>query len=146
MKGAHVVSEWIGTGTDDDPQRPLVADIYPCYCEDVTGQFVKLADKSPDPNLAVFKVVENRSPKHDGRVDAIKADSRFCVLEEWDGILEKLLPVQTVSDESVEHFLSDRGVVKAVTDLVKGEHRVNRARKLFKDFGKRRVEPVPLGG
>ena len=136
MKGCYVISEWVGTGTDEDPQRPLVADVYPCSCTDVTGQYVRLDKGSPSPNIAVFKVVELRSPKHDGRIEAIKADPRFCVLEEWDGLLEKLIPVQTVSDKDVENFLSDRGVTKAVTDLVKGDRRVSRAKKLFKDFEK----------
>ncbi len=126
---------------DTGPQSPLASDWFPCYHEDVTGQHVRLDRGSPSPNLAVFLVVELRSPKHAGRVAGIKDDPRFCVLEEWevpaDGELQ--IAVQTVSDEDVGDFLQAKGVAKAVRDLVKGDHRVSRVRKLFKDFEKKPV-------
>ena len=146
MKGCYVISKWVGTGKDDDPQRPLVADEYPCSCEDVTGQYVRLDKGSPGPNLAVFKVVELRSPKHDGKVDAIKKDSRFLVLEEWevpvDGELQ--VAIKAVPDEDVKTYLVDKLVATAVADLVVGEYRVDRARKLFKDFERPPVIPVVI--
>ena len=137
MKGCYVISEWIDKGTPEAPdQIPLVADEYPCYCEDVTSQFVLLREGGPNPNLAVFKVVEIRTPKHDGRIEAIKKDARFCVLEEWEIPINDALPVpvQTVSDKNVKAWLRAREVKAVVANLVKGEHRVNLARKLFKDF------------
>jgi len=146
MKGCYVISEWIGKGTDDDPQRPLVADEYPCSCEDVTGQYVRLDKGSPGPNLSVFKVVELRSPKHDGRVEAIKKDNRFLVLEEWEILGDDVLPVtvQTISDKDVKAYLVNKQVAIAVADLVKGEHRVNQARKLFRDFEKPQLKAEPI--
>ena len=145
MKGCYVISKWVGTGKDDDPQRPLVADEYPCSCEDVTGQYVRLDKGSPGPNLAVFKVQELRE-KHDGKVDAIKNDSRFLVREEWEvpenG--EPLVAIKAVPDEDVKTYLVDKLVATAVADLVVGEYRVDRARKLFKDFERAPIVPVVI--
>ena len=146
MKGCYVISKWVGTGKDDDPQRPLVADEYPCSCEDVTGQYVRLDKGSPSPNLSVFKVQELRSPKHDGRVDAIKKDARFVVLEEWDAPEngEQPVAIKAVPDSAVKMYLVDKQVATTVADLVVGEHRVSQAQKLFKDFEKPPIITAPV--
>ena len=138
MKGCYVISKWIGTGTAEDPQRPLVADEYPCSCVDVTGQYVRLDKGSPDPNLAVFRVVELQE-KHKNRVQDIKKDSRFLVLEEWD-VLENggiYIPVQAVSDKDVKTYLENKKAPAYVASSVKGMHRARMARELFKDFERR---------
>lgn len=135
MRFAYVVTKWIGTGTNEDPQRPEVASEVG-YCEDVTGQFVKLADKSPDPNLVVVKVGELRSPKHDGMIDALKTDSRFLVLEEWEvdaeGVVKPTVP--HAKDNNVRKFLRDRKVKMKDSAEIKGEKRTAKMRNLAKGF------------
>ena len=137
-KFAYVVTKWIGTGTNDDPQRPEVASEVG-YCEDVTGQFVKLSDKAPDPNLVVVRVGELRSPKHDGMVDKLKTDGRFLVLEEWevddDGVVTHNVP--HAKDKDVKKFLKDRGVKDKKADLVKGNLRTAQMRIIAKTFEKK---------
>ena len=130
---------------DTGPQRPLVSDWFPCYCEDMPGQYVRLDKGSPDPNLTVVLVVEKRSPKHDGIVDAIGDDPRFLKLEEWEIPEDDASPmlVQTVPDKDVALWLKSRGVAATIQDRVKGDHRVSRAKKLFKDFEKPRPKPAP---
>ena len=143
MKGVYLVDAWI----EQNGQRPLVADEYPCSCEDVTGQYVRLDKGSPNPNMAVFKVVELRSPKHDGRIEAIKKDARFCVLEEWDVPAEgkPSFAVHTVSDMDVKEYLVDKGVEQSVRNKVQGEHRTGVAVELFKDFEKPKpMQAIPI--
>lgn len=144
-KYAYVITKWIGTGTGDDPQRPeVVGEVG--YCEDVTGQFVKLADGSPDPNLLVVKVGQIRSPKHDGMIDKLKADSRFLVLEEWEvdegGIPKPVVPY--AKDAEVKTFLVANKVKALDADTIKGEERTAKMRGLAKGFEKKKATPIPI--
>jgi hypothetical protein len=146
-KFAHVVTKWIGTGTGDDPQKPEVGELVG-YCEDVTGQFVLLKENSPDPNLVVMKVGEIRSPKHDGMINALKLDSRFLVLEEWEvdaeGVPKPKVPHAT--DPQVKTYLVAEGVKSQIADSVKGDKRTAKMRNLAKTFEKKNatIEPIPL--
>ena len=137
-KFAYVVTKWIGTGTEDDFQRPEVASEVG-YCEDVTGQFVKLADKSPDPNLVVVKVGELRSPKHDGMIDAVKADDRFLVLEEWEVDAEGVAGPYNkhAALGQLRAWLAQEGVDPQIANAIVAEKRTAQLIAMCRQFGRR---------
>lgn len=127
-KFAYVVTKWIGTGTAEDPQRPDIPEGY-TRCEDVTGQFVKLSEGSPDPNVVVVKVEESRD-KHKGFLNSLKTDSRVCVLEEWEDDAEA---VEVATDAKLQSYL----VAEGVTDTVGGTRRTEALIRLAKGFDRR---------
>jgi hypothetical protein len=56
MKRIRVFTEWTGTGTEADPNRPAIADAFPISSfSDMTGQ--PSANIRPSPNLFVAEIV-----------------------------------------------------------------------------------------
>lgn len=74
MNTIHVLSPWTGSGSEEDPNRPLLRDVYQLVkWSDVTGT---PADKLlPNPNLVMLKAVVT-----DEVLAQIQADIRFYVL------------------------------------------------------------------
>jgi len=92
MKCAYVITPWHEDIEDGTPTRtPLVAvamsnEVRGCPMQDMAGQDVHI--QVPNPNLTVTMICETgtgQNPaKHDGLIDEIKADGRFCVIAEWE--------------------------------------------------------------
>ena len=71
---ARILTPWTGAGTDTDPNRPLVADLFPLDSWiDVTGQPAN--QLQPDPNLYA---IDCKLPS--SVLASIDADPRFRVL------------------------------------------------------------------
>jgi hypothetical protein len=74
MTRAEIATPWTGTGTQDDPNRPQLADDYPLNgWSDVTGQSAE--NLQPDPNLFVVMV-----ECEDSVLTQIEADPHYAVL------------------------------------------------------------------
>ena len=70
----EVITEWTGTGTGDDANRPKVADTYTIQkWSDTTGQ--PAANLRPDPNLYIIEAEAEASV-----VSAIQDDPDYEVL------------------------------------------------------------------
>jgi len=77
----EILTPWTGTGTEDDPNRPQIADDYDIKkYEDTTGQAA--ANLYPNPNLFVAKI-----ECEDAVFEAIDADDNYCVL--WSSPVAK---------------------------------------------------------
>ena len=71
---ARILTPWTGAGTTANPNRPLVADLYPLLSwVDATGQ--PAAELPPDPNLLAIE-----AQLMQGVLASIEADTRFYVL------------------------------------------------------------------
>lgn len=81
MQRSAIITPWIGSGTESDPFRPLLADAYPLSCSDVTGQ--PSSEIAPDPNAYTVEVQAEAS-----MLDEIAADTRFLIL--WREDIEEL--------------------------------------------------------
>lgn len=74
MWQATVCTSWIGTGAEDDANRPNLGDEYKlAKWEDVTG--TPAANLAPDPNLYIVRIECEADV-----LDAIEGDGRFMVL------------------------------------------------------------------
>jgi hypothetical protein len=74
MKTAQVITPWTGSGTKDDPNRPLLADQYTLLkWSDVTGQAA--ANLPPSPNLYTLEIVCD-----DAVMTTIQNDPNYQVL------------------------------------------------------------------
>jgi len=70
----QVMTAWTGTGTEEDSNRPLVADTYAIQkWTDVTGQPAQ--NLQPDPNLYTIEAEAEESV-----VNAIEADNDYFVV------------------------------------------------------------------
>lgn len=130
LKTAYVICGWIGAGTSDDMYRPRVADEVG-YCGDVTGQALP-AGNLPSPNLVVVRVGELRSPKHDGMIDALKADDRFLVLEEWEGDAGPHNEHATLGQ--LRAWLAINEVDPGIANAIVSEKRTEQVRAICKGF------------
>lgn len=70
---AQILTPWIGTGSIEDPFRPLLGDVIKCSWTDVTAQPSERLH--PDPNL--FVVAVNCSADD---LAVVESDGRFFVL------------------------------------------------------------------
>lgn len=81
MTRAFVVTPWVGSGTDADPNRPLVADAHAVNVwEDVTAQ----ASAHIAHGVLPYTVLVTADA---AVVDAIAADARFAVVQREDATL-----------------------------------------------------------
>lgn len=72
MQAARVTTIWVGTGTDTDPFRPLVGDVFaPVGWVDIVGH-------TPIPTINAYTI---RVTADTAVIDAIDTDPRFIV---WD--------------------------------------------------------------
>ncbi|MGD9156914.1 MAG: hypothetical protein PVG39_00780 [Desulfobacteraceae bacterium] len=71
---AEVITSWIGDGSEENPNRPLIADHYSLdKWSDVTGQ--PSENLIPDPNSCVIFI-----ECEDTMMDQIETDSNYFVL------------------------------------------------------------------
>ena len=75
MNKAHILTPWVGDGSEDNPNHPLLSDAFPKIqtWRDITGQ--PCQNLHPDPNLYVVEVICDKEI-----LNSIEADPRFFVI------------------------------------------------------------------
>lgn len=115
---------------NEGPQRANLPD-YVGYWEDVTGQYVKLTENIPSPNIVVVKVGEVRE-KHKGSLSQLSLDTCGMMLErqwETDGTMTR-----HVLDDSLRTWLETQGF-STDEPLVTGPDRTKKLITLAKRCG-----------
>lgn len=74
MMRAEILTPWAGTGTQENPYRPLLIDDHEVVLyRDTTGQVAE--NIRPDPNLLIIEIVCD-----DLVLDAVESDPKYEVL------------------------------------------------------------------